>query len=402
MPTRELTARFVQALKPAQREEHWDTIVRGLVLRAGPRSRSWSVVYTPEGGAKTRQAIGEFPVMTLEAARRRAKEIIGQVATGADPAEADRIDRAAMTVRDLAALFTEDSRAKRTWADEKRILEVNVTPIIGAIKITTLHRRDVRDVVERIAKDGKLRMASRTLAVTRRMLNWAVEKDYLEANPVLSLKAPAPDTKRDRVLGNGELAAFLRRLDDPKAPISWNMRLIFRLLALTGQRVGEVCGMTLEEVDLDEAQWLIPAARTKNGLPHIVPLSKQALAIIKLAASQKNGGPLFTVDTEPYESNAVSHALRRLYPKPNSVDWTPHDIRRTVATGMAGIKVAPHVVEAVLNHVSGHRAGVAGVYNRFSYADEKKAALELWADHVDTVFAKAAAKAKEAEAADAA
>lgn len=345
-------------------------------------------MYTPAEGAKTRQAIGEYPDVSLEAARRRCREIIGRVATGEDPAAAARLDRASMTFADLSALYIEKyaKPRKRSWEEDQRIIKTNCLPHIGKAKITTLTRRDFRDIIDRLADDGKLAMSSRTLAVLRKMGNWAVEQDYLETSPAAGLKPRAPNTKRDRVLTDAELTDLLQRVADKAQPLMPEMRAVFRLLAYTGQRSGEVCGMALEELDLEKGHWLIPAARSKNKQAHLVPLPRQALVIVKSFAEGIEAGPLFARTKAAFESTSVAHAVRRIYP---DADWTPHDIRRTVATGMASIKVGPHVIEAVLNHISGHKAGVAGVYNRFSYADEKADALQRWADHVDALVVKA-------------
>ena len=168
---------------------------------------------------------------------------------------------------------------------------------------------------------------------------------------------------------------------------------IVRLLILTGQRREEVGGMLQSEIDTAGALWRIGAERTKNGLPHEVPLSAPALAVLRGLRRRKDTGDerdlVFGSRDGPFSgwSKAKSALDARLTGALGRVPaaWRLHDIRRTVATGMADLGVQPHVIEAVLNHISGHKAGVAGVYNRSTYATEKRAALDMWADHVTTL-----------------
>ena len=140
---------------------------------------------------------------------------------------------------------------------------------------------------------------------------------------------------------------------------------------------------------------LIPAARTKNGLPHEVPLSKQAIAVLDNCNRRADRDLLFGMRGGPFSGwskakaqldQRIVNEQRKINPKAKGIpDWRLHDLRRTVATRMGDLGVQPHVIEAVLNHVSGHKAGVAGVYNRSSYVEEKRAALEMWAKHLDAL-----------------
>jgi integrase len=154
---------------------------------------------------------------------------------------------------------------------------------------------------------------------------------------------------------------------------------------LTGQRRDEVGGLRRSEISLDNALWSLPPRRTKNGRAHEVPLSAPALAIITAAMAASNRTVLFGYEERPFSgwSSAKAALEKRLKEAGTSIaDWRLHDLRRTVATRMAEMGILPHVVEAILNHVSGHKAGVAGVYNRATYAREKREALNLWAEHV--------------------
>ena len=389
MPRKNLTTRFVEAVKVEQRTDFWDDIVRGLVLRVSPSGvKSWTAVYVRENdGAKRRLTIGQFPAISLERARSKALKVMTSVSEGEDPAGEKRARREAMKVQELGGLYLEKyaKRQKRTWEEDQRILTKDVYPLIGDHRVMALRRRDIIDVVEAKADTGRARQAGIVLAVVRRMFNWAVENDYLEASPVQGVKAPGKPVRRDRVLSDDELKTVLQALSS--AALSEAMRVILRLLALTGQRSGEVCGMTKSEIDLDRALWTIPARRTKNGLQHMVPLSDPALSLISEwypSEKEPSETPLFSRTGEPIESNAVAAAVRKNL-QVLEERWTPHDLRRTTATGMAELGVQPHVIEAALNHISGFRAGVAGTYNRARYEPEKRRALAIWGVYVQAI-----------------
>ncbi|ORE97475.1 site-specific integrase [Aurantimonas sp. 22II-16-19i] len=389
MPSKNLTSRFVESVKVEDRTDFWDEAVRGLVLRVSPTGRKvWNFVYRRESdGERCRLSIGKFPALTLEKARRKALDAVTAVSDGADPSGDRRARREAMTVEELAGLYIERyaKRNKRSWAEDERVLRVDVLPAIGRTKAVAVKRRDVLDIIDAKAEAGKLTQSTHILAVVRKMFGWAVDEDYLEVSPAVGIRPRAKAVKRDRVLSAAEVRAIWTALPDaPLRPITID---VFQLLFLTGQRSGEVCGMRRGEIDLDAALWTIPGERTKNGLTHVVPLSPAALVIVERAlrrADEEAGAPLFSRTGEPIESNAIAKAAKL---KLQILDerWTPHDIRRTVATMMGDIGILPHVVEAVLNHISGFRAGVAGVYNRTRYEPEKRRALDMWADHLDAI-----------------
>ena len=396
MPRKNLTSRFIETVRVNTRTDYWDDVVKGLVLRVSPTGiKSWTVVYTREAdGEKRRVTLGKFPTLSLEKARRKALDAVAAVSDGHDPAGDKRARREAMTVADLASLYVERyaKRNKKSWAEDERVLRVDVLPLIGAMKIAAVKRRDVLDIIDAKAEAGKLTQSTHVLAVVRKMFGWAVDEDYLELSPASGVKPRAKPVRRDRVLSAVEVRAIWNAL--PEAAIRPVTADAFRLLFLTGQRSGEVCGMRRGEVDLERAIWTIPGERTKNALTHVVPLSDAALAIVERALARADDewdAPLFTRTGEPIESNAIAHAARL---KLQVLDdrWTPHDIRRTVATMMAEIGILPHVIESVLNHISGFRSGVAGVYNRNQYEPEKRRALDLWAARLDEIVTKKPAK----------
>lgn len=388
MPRKNLTARYCETISVDRRTDIWDDMVRGLVLRVSPNgTKTWTVVYTRESdGVKQRVKLGRFPSMTLEKARTAALKMVTAVSEGEDPSEEKRARKAAMTVEALGEMYVEKyaKRRKKTWVEDQRLLKVEIYPEIGRMKAVAVKRRDLLDIIEAKAEAGYVAQSTQILAVIRKMFNWAVDSDYLETSPAQGIKPRGKAVRRDRVLSDEEIKAVWNAL--PGANLAEQTRDIIRLLFLTGQRSGEVCGIRRSEIDADRAIWTIPAARAKNGLAHVVPLSPAALAIVEqwLSKVDEEEAPLFSRVDEPIESNAIAHAARLKLQILNE-RWTPHDIRRTVATGMAGQGIAPHIVEAVLNHISGFRAGVAGVYNRNTYEPEKRQALIIWSEHLDAI-----------------
>ncbi|GGA81314.1 integrase [Brucella endophytica] len=382
-----LTTRFIDSIKIDVRTDYHDTLVQGLSLRISPSgTKTWNLLYTRESdGTKQRVKLGRYPAIDLETARSKALKAMGGVSEGKDPASDKRARRDAMTVQEVGELYLEKhaKRNKKTWKQDEQLLKSEVYPEIGRMKALAVKKRDLLDIIEAKAEEGKGAQSNNLLAVIRKMFNWAVDNDYLEASPASGIKPRAKPVRRDRVLSIAEIKEIWAAL--PDAALSPHTVRIIKLLFMTGQRSGEVCGILRGEIDLENATWTIPANRVKNGLTHVVPLSKPAIAILEEAIAatdpEADNPPLFSRVEDPIESNAVAKAVR-LKLQVTKERWTPHDIRRTVATGMADIGTLPHVIEACLNHISGFKAGVAGVYNRATYEPEKRKALDNWADYL--------------------
>jgi integrase len=202
---------------------------------------------------------------------------------------------------------------------------------------------------------------------------FAIAKGVVDLNPV-SGTGKASEASRDRVLSDSEIAAVWRALP------AGDYGDVVRLLLLTGQRREEIGKLCWAEIDLTSDVIRLPASRCKNGRANDVPLSPMARAI--LANRRRGAGLVFTPGDWTEKKTALDRRLGPGFPH-----FVLHDLRRSVATGMAELGVAPHIIEACLNHVSGHKAGVAGTYNRAKYEPEKRAALELWAKHVGEIVA---------------
>ncbi len=303
--------------------------------------------------------------------------------------------RRALSVNDLCDRYIEViRRTKRTADQDEQRIDRLVRPAMGDLPVTELSRRDVIEVFDQLTKEGSPIEANRYVSLMSAMCGWAVQRDLLSANPASGI-TKNKEASRERVLSAQELRWFWEATGELELP--WGA--FFRVLLLTGQRKSEVGGMTTDE--LHDAVWRMSGERTKNGRAHDVPLADAVLA--EISKVRPNSGLVFTTTgAGPLTGNAFSRntdKLRKLMAAKAAEDeqeiehWTPHDLRRTAVTHMAGtLQVAPHVVEAVVNHISGAKGGIAGVYNRATYDNERRRALERWAalvtdERVDNVIA---------------
>jgi integrase len=390
-----LTARNVAMLPlPSGKSEHveWDDTLAGfgVRIRQGGK-RTWVAQYRVHG--KTQKAtLGTVEAVHIDEARQEARNILAKVQLGGNPRAEKAMARASasVTFEAVSRLYLERC-AKRTlkprsYDEVERYLTKHWAPL-AATSIEALHRRVVAARLGEIAVANGPFAANRARAALSALFTWAMGEGLAEGNPTIGTNRATDETKRDRVLSEAELVEVWQacRADD--------YGRIVRLLILTGQRRDEVGGLGWSEVTESKAFWCIPAARTKNGLPHDVPLSPQALLILSEISKRDRRDLLFGDGIGGFQGwskakNALDARIlaSRSFGNGNLVSWRLHDIRRTVVTGMNNLGVQPHVVEAVVNHITGpSRQGVAGVYNRAIYAAEKREALDRWAAHVETL-----------------
>ena len=360
----------------------WDSALPGFGVRINAGgTRSFVAQYRNGSGATKRLSLGRYEAMSIDDARRLARSTLAKAVHGYDPAEeqAKAKARASITVGSVADayLLASESRLKaRSYAEVARHLAKHWEPL-RALPVHQVKRADVATAMRQIASDRGEIAANRARASLSAMFAWGMGEGLCEANPVVGTNKAADERSRDHVVNDVELRAVWRACGDD------HHGRIVRLLILTGQRRDEVGCMALSEVTGD--MWTIPSLRTKNRRPHDVPLSSHALAIILTTPLRDGRDLIFGARDNGFSgwSKAKAELDARISENGDVVrPWRLHDLRRTAATGMATLGVLPHVVEAVLNHVSGHRAGVAGIYNRASYQEEKRQALARWADHV--------------------
>lgn len=365
------------ALPPGKSDAiFFDDDVPGLGLRLrGGGKRSWIFQYGI-GAKQRRMTLGIAPALTLAAARKTATELYAHVRLGEDPAASKREGqrRAADTVEAVLRLYLPEKRqtlAPRSCVELERHLLRYAKPLHG-LGAALVSRRDIGNLLAAIAASSGSPTANAARASLSAFFAWCMARGLVEQNPVIGTHV-APMHPRTRVLSLAELSAVWRACEDNA------YGAIVKLLILTGQRRDEIGGLRFGEIC--EGIIALPASRAKNKQAHAIPLSAPAQAILAGRSQMSD----FVFGTQAYTSWSrgkylLDAALAALGEK--FEPWTLHDLRRSTATGMAELGVAPHIVEAVLNHVSGHKAGVAGVYNRATYEKEKRAALATWADHV--------------------
>ena len=356
----------------------------GVRVRLGG-SRRYVIQY--KVGAKTRRmTLGSTRKLTLEQARKEAKKQLAKVAAGGDPQgeKAKARATATETFGAIAESFIkhQTGRLRPSTMYSTRHYLMDYCGRLHGLNIAVITRREIASVLATIATDHGPVAADRARSALSAMFAFAVGAGLVDANPVVGTNRHAGMTSRDRVLNDAELAKIWLALGDD------DYGRIVKLLMLTGQRRDEIADLRRSEITDSAIE--LPGERTKNHRSHIVPLSDPAKAIIE---EQLNGhlGLAFVFGKHRFSGfSGFSKAKAQLDAKlPGMAPWQLHDIRRSVATGMAELGVEPHIIEAILNHVSGHRAGVAGIYNKASYLEPKTKALNEWAHHVAVIVAQA-------------
>jgi integrase len=346
--------------------------------------KSWIVQYRRAGGSR-RMLLGSAAVLSIEQARKRAKDILAKVQLGEDP-QRDKVERRARERFSMRALASDYLQAKkpgvraRTFIESERYLTGPYFKPLHNMPIEQITRRDVAARVLAISRESGATTAGRARSALSSMFAWSMQMGLCESNPVAGTPEVKTPPSRDRVLTDAELGAIWKACGDD------DFGRIVRLLLLTGQRRTEVGGVTWGELDLDGGTWTIPAQRTKNGRQHTLPLSALAVSVIEAIPQRVGRDCLFGErGTSGFCSWATAKAALDARLGGQVAKWTLHDIRRSVATRMCDLGVMPHVVEQILNHQSGHRGGIVGVYNRSAYEGPVKAALGMWADHIRTL-----------------
>jgi integrase len=268
-----------------------------------------------------------------------------------------------------------DQADNKSLAAVERIVKRELLPVWGNRPITEIGRRDVRDLIDSIADRGKIVMARRVHAKLNRFFAWTVERDILTANPMTGLPKPGSETSRDRVLTDDELVAVWKAATAIGSPFG----PAHQLLILTGARREEIGRLRWSETDGDRIS--LKGERTKNGESHLIPLSAPARSLLGILPRFAGSDFVFTASGDKPIAD-WANAKKKLDALVTIEPWRIHDLRRTVATGLQRLGVGLQVVEAILGHTSGSRAGVIGIYQRHSFADEKRAALEAWGAHV--------------------
>jgi integrase len=378
---RALTTRTLETIKPGRkRREIADRHMPGLYLVLQPSgAKSWAVRYR-HAGTPRKHTLGSYPAIDLKSARHLASRALRTVAEGRDPGHEKTQERAAPnSVATVAAQFIERhckrSNRPRTARETQRLLDLHVLPRWRGRLMRDITRRDVLDLLDRVVDTGKPIAANRVFSAVRKMFNWAIARDIIATSPCTGVKPPTAERSRDRVLSDDELGRVWRAANKIGGPFG----ALVKLLTLTGQRRDEVARARWSEIDLDGRVWTLAPERVKNNQPHEVPLSDPAIAILSALPRITGAGFVLTTNGDAPSSNYAKNKRRLDALLPQEMPpFRLHDIRRSVASGMARLGINLPVIEKVLGHASGSFAGIVGVYQKHSFADEKRNALDAW------------------------
>jgi integrase len=383
----------------------WPSGATSYILRYRFRGRSKKLVigkFNPDAGglAEVRRAAREAQNQLVQARRQNADEldpVTARRAAKAQQAEQACAKRAAaMPARDLVERLVEEfiklyaQPHTKDWRETERILKKEIVGRWAGRRLSEITSAEIREALREIKARAPIAV-NRIHGRFRKLCNWAVAEEIISASPVEKVKALTPEKNRarERVLSDNELGMIWRAAEMLQFPFGQ----IFQLLILTGQRRGEVAGMSWSELDISAAIWVIPPERTKNNLQHSVALSPLALSILsgQPRFQRARGETDFVFSPGVTAPSGFSRARRRLDAAIQKADaaplppWVVHDIRRSFAAGCARLGVALHVIERVLNHISGTFGGVVGVYQRHSFSEEMRAALDLWSRHAEAI-----------------
>jgi integrase len=401
----------------------FDDAQRGLAVRVTTSGGRTFLCQYSLHGQKWRVALGSCSAISLADARDAAAAIMGDVAKGRNPA----FDRKEAAAAERAKRARNRLTLRVLIDDWHRLHLAERRPSYAAEAVRALHKAFAHvldDAAEDLGRVGVVRaldavtrrskrkdgralgrargsaMAGRTAAYGRTAFAWALKRGAVRSNPFVDLPITKTAAKRERVLSDEELGEIWRAAGEAPSPYG----TIVRLLILTGQRRGEVAGMSWREVSDDLTTWTMPGERTKNGSPHTVPLSAPARDLLRallpghashaIAEGRANdtlvlpgavGTPFAGWSKAKTALDKAIVTVRAMTAGKSAAPFTPwslHDLRRTVATGLQRLGVRLEVTESLLNHVSNTRGGIAGVYQRYDWAAEKRTALDGWAAHV--------------------
>lgn len=397
-----LTPKSVDAEKPGKsRREIPDDGATGLYLLVQPTgSKSWAIRYR-SGGRPVKHSLGKYPLIQLAEARELAAAEMNKIAHGGDPAADRRLNKREYVpaIRTVEAVFEEyrKNHLSTLKSEDVIVREMRRHFVIpwGHRDIKSLKRSEIYDLLEDVAENkgnGRKGQSMKRRGVTANrlrtyisgMIGWCFDKEIVPVNVASRMKSVVKEVSRERVLTEDELRNFMKACKS--APHPWGS--FGMLLLLTGQRLSEVAGMTSSEVEGN--MWTIPEDRSKNGNEHLVPLSEAAMAIIEglpVHVIEGIGFGYYFTTNKVAQVSGFSHAKEMIENgMPEGTEhWTFHDLRRTMTTMMEEMGVRLVVTEAILNHTSGSKKGVAKVYHRAKHLKKKAKALNKWSKSLERI-----------------
>lgn len=379
-------------------DDHRDA-PRGFGLKITAAGLKAFILRYPIDGRLRMKVIGDWPTWSLDAARAEAHDLLRGIAKGEDPLEEKRRRRTEPTIAELAnEWLTKHASGLKSEKAIRALILNDLVPEIGRMKVSDVRRRDVIDVIEAKAEKAP-RQAALLLLHARRMMDYATDRDFISANPLAGLKPssikvagkrdPLRSVVRQRILDHEEIRAFWNKVET--ADLHRLTALALKMVLLTGQRPGEVAGM--HEREIDGRGWTIPAERRgKTETAHTVHLTDAAVEIIKAAKDEIGrlqerrrapwAGFIFEAwPGRPVTNAALCRAVDRQHEALGAKEvppwgrWTPHDLRRTMRTGLSACRVRPDIAELTIGHT---KRGIVAVYDQHSFDEERRAALQAW------------------------
>jgi integrase len=388
-----LTEIGVERMKPTlgKQIDVYDQGLTGLLLRVNPGgTKTWRAIYYVNGRARSYK-LGRWPIMSLKQARDAARVFL------IDPQERIDANESELFGEAVIQFINRYAKQNRSWRQTAGYLGLLVDPKnpddFIATRIGLAHRwrdkrldaitpKDVNRELNRIVDRGSPYASNRFFSNLRKFFNWAIGEAMIQSSPCVGIKAKTKEVSRDRVLNDDELKTVWEAAE---TTLRWPWREYIKVLMLTAQRRAEVSKMRWRDIDLDNATWTIPREMTKADRTHVVPLSDQVVEIIK-AVPRFRGEYIFST-TEGEKPIAAFGQIKTKLDKIVGIEpWRFHDLRRTAATNIAMLGVPPQVLAAVINHSQKSVQGVTSLYNRHAYEEEKRMALQKWADRLDIII----------------
>lgn len=396
MPVLHMTDSLINELNvPEDRIDYYDDVVVGLVLRLTKHGhKSWAYMYRT--GRRRRLTLGGFPSLTVADARKAAREAQRKVALGEDPGVAKKTLAHALSFNELADLFIDRYAKpnKRSWRQDARQLRVFCRRPWGSLPATSVDRAKVRELLAQVTRDRSGVISNRLASCISKVFAWGVAEGYLDDNPVVGLTRQK-EYSRERVLNDREVVTFWKELAaaearwlgagprEAKPPDALSPDVVFwlRLRFVTAQRGGDVADLEWPDVDLERVFWEIPGERFKNGRAHVCPFGPWALEMLRKRRASR------VEDRYVCQGGRGLAARSGLGPAFSLENFDPHDLRRTASTRLAQCGVTQFMIARVLGHVD---STVTGIYNRWEYLEEKRAALVKWETYAKALLGIAA------------
>jgi len=368
-----LTDTLIRNLRAKEnRYEVFDALLPGFGIRISTSGTKSFIVFGREGTRRTRATLGQYPILSLSEAREAAQAALKAMHQGTY-----HLDRQ-VTSYDavLKDWYKRDQKSKKSFREVERAMAAYVSPKLKGKDLRRVERKELIRIIDAVADKGTQTQAARLRSYISRLFSWSTERGLLDTNPALNLPKVFKEISRDRVLSRDELIKIWHASE----LITRQFRVIIRLLILTGQRKSEITGMKWSEINFSEGIWVLPSERSKNGKPHIVHLC--TLSLKELQRIPRSGELVFST-TGSTPVSGFSNVKKKLDETSSVFNWRLHDLRRTFATmSTETLRLDPHIVDLVLNHQAGTLTGVAKIYQRGSYLEERKEVLTQWDEYI--------------------